>query len=92
MVPILLGDNRPCEGAPRNLKNVRERTGHGMPARFAAWRRTVPHETQAACIEALQSEIGRVRDILAALRPAGIDPLVEVPDNPAATTIRLSLD
>lgn len=53
---------------------------------------TVPHETQAACIKALQSEIGRVRGVLAALRPAGIDPLVEVPHNPAATTIRLSLD
>ena len=52
----------------------------------------VPHETQAGCIEALQSEIGRMRDVLAALRPAGTDPVVEVPDNPAAPTIRLSLD
>jgi hypothetical protein len=52
----------------------------------------VPHETQAGCIQALQSEIGRMRDVLAALRPAGTDPLVEVPDNPAAPTIRLSLD
>ena len=52
----------------------------------------VPHETQAGCIEALQSEIGRMRGVLAALRPAGTEPVVEVPDNPAAPTIRLSLD
>jgi hypothetical protein len=52
----------------------------------------VPHETQAGCIEALQSEIGRMRGVLAALRPAGTDPVVEVPDNPAAAAIRLSLD
>ena len=51
----------------------------------------VPHETQAACIAALHSEIGRVRDILAALRPAGADPK-EGSEDPPAEPIRLSLD
>lgn len=36
----------------------------GMSARL-------PHETQAACIAALHAEIGRTKDILAALKPAG---------------------
>jgi len=51
----------------------------------------VPHETQAACIAALHSEIGRVRDILAALRPAGADSK-EGSEDPPAEPIRLSLD
>jgi hypothetical protein len=33
---------------------------------------TVPHETQEGCIAALHDEIGRMRDILAMLRPAGV--------------------
>jgi hypothetical protein len=32
----------------------------------------VPHETQEACIAALQSEIGRVRGILSTLKPAAV--------------------
>jgi hypothetical protein len=52
----------------------------------------VPHETQAGCIAALHSEIGRVRDILAALKPAGADPRGEAPDAAASASIRLSLD
>ena len=51
----------------------------------------VPHETQAACIAALHSEIGRVRDILAALRPAGADPK-DGSEAPPAEPIRLSFD
>ena len=51
----------------------------------------VPHETQAACIAALHSEIGRVRHILAALRPAGADPQ-NVSDDPHPEPIRTSLD
>jgi hypothetical protein len=31
----------------------------------------VPHETQAGCINALHEEIGRMRGILDALKPAG---------------------
>jgi hypothetical protein len=52
----------------------------------------VPHETQAGCIAALQSEIGRVRGILAALKPAGADPLGEAPEDAAPASIRLSID
>jgi hypothetical protein len=52
----------------------------------------VPHETQAGCIAALHSEIGRMRDVLAALKPAGADPLAEALENPPPPTIRLSLD
>ena len=52
---------------------------------------TVPHETQAGCIAALHSEIGRMRDILAALRPAGADPLGGSHD-PPPEPIRVLLD
>jgi hypothetical protein len=51
----------------------------------------VPHETQAGCIEALHSEIGRIRDILATLRPAGADP-EDGAGHPPPATIRVSLD
>ena len=40
----------------------------------------VPHETQQTCIAALHAEIGRVRDMLARLKPTG----VPGPDPPAA--------
>ena len=52
----------------------------------------VPHETQAGCIAALHSEIGRVRGILATLKPAGADPLAEAPEDAAPASIRLSID
>ena len=52
----------------------------------------VPHETQAGCIAALHSEIGRVRGILATLKPAGADPLTEAPEDAAPASIRLSID
>jgi hypothetical protein len=51
----------------------------------------VPHETQAGCIAALHSEIGRMRDLLATLKPAGA-PLGEGPDNAAPASIRLLVD
>jgi hypothetical protein len=51
----------------------------------------VPHETQEGCIAALHVEIGRVRGILSHLRPAGVLPVDEPEDQPAAT-IRLTLD
>jgi hypothetical protein len=51
----------------------------------------VNHETQEGCIAALHAEIGRMRVILASLRPAGAAPLPSVEDD-APTTIRLSLD
>jgi hypothetical protein len=52
----------------------------------------VPHETQEACIAALHTEIGRMRGILATLRPTGVTPPTEDPENSAATTVRLALD
>ena len=51
----------------------------------------VPHETQAGCIAALHSEIGRMRGILAMLKPAGADLQDRTDDKPPAT-IQLSLD
>jgi hypothetical protein len=51
----------------------------------------VPHESQEGCIAALHVEIRRVRGILAHLRPAGVLPVDETDDRPAAT-IRLTLD
>jgi hypothetical protein len=51
----------------------------------------VPHETQAGCIAALHSEIGRIRDVLATLRPAGSDPEAG-PEDARPATIRFSLD
>ena len=52
----------------------------------------VPHEKQEACIAALHTEIGRMRGILATLRPAGLPRLTEEPDTAPAATIRLALD
>jgi hypothetical protein len=52
----------------------------------------VPHETQAGCIAALHSEIGRVRDILSTLKPAGADPLADAHGDAAPASIRLSID
>ena len=51
----------------------------------------VPHETQEGCIAALHNEIGRMRGILATLKPAAVT-RHEDPDNSAAATVRLSLD
>ncbi len=51
-----------------------------------------PHETQEACIAALHTEIGRMRGILAALRPAGVRRLAEEPAEQPAARIRLTLD
>lgn len=52
----------------------------------------VPHETQAGCIAALHTEIGRMRDILATLRPAGVERLAETSNESAPASIRLVLD
>ena len=51
----------------------------------------VPHETQEGCIAALHSEIGRMRGILANLRPTGVRPLDEPAEEPPLA-IRLALD
>ena len=51
----------------------------------------MPHETQEGCIAALHNEIGRMRGILATLKPAAVA-RHEDPDNSAAATVRLTLD
>jgi hypothetical protein len=44
---------------------------------FCGMASQTPHETQAACIAALQSEIGRTKDVLVRLKSA---PTLEPPD------------
>jgi hypothetical protein len=50
-----------------------------------------PHETQEGCIAALHDEIGRMRGILANLRPAGVRTADE-PEDQSPAAIRLALD
>jgi hypothetical protein len=51
----------------------------------------VPHESQEGCIAALHAEIGRMRDILSMLRPAGVrDASLPEDDGPASIRLRLS--
>ena len=61
------------------------------PCPFCGVIADVPHETQEGCIAALHTEIGRMRGILANLRPTGVRPLDEPADQPPAA-IRLALD
>jgi hypothetical protein len=58
---------------------------------FCGLAAVVNHETQEGCIEALHAEIGRMRGILASLKPAGVPARPSVEDD-APKTIRLSLD
>jgi hypothetical protein len=51
----------------------------------------VPHETQEGCIAALHTEIGRMRGILAHLKPAGARAEETAEDDPPVA-IRLALD
>jgi hypothetical protein len=67
------------------------KTPQPTPCPFCGVLAGVPHETQEGCIAALQNEIGRVRRILAHLRPAGVLPADEAEEQPPAT-IRLTLD
>jgi hypothetical protein len=50
----------------------------------------VPHESQEGCIAALHEEIGRVRDILATVRPAGVPAGDADDDRPASVRVALS--
>jgi len=52
----------------------------------------VAHETQEGCIEALHVEIGRMRGILATLRPAGVGRLADEAPEPPAAAIRVALE
>jgi hypothetical protein len=52
----------------------------------------VAHETQEGCIAALHHEIGRMRGILATLKPAHVPQTNDQQDDSAPATIRLALD
>jgi hypothetical protein len=51
----------------------------------------VPHESQEGCIAALHAEIGRMRGILANLRPAGLPDPVAEDESRQPAAVRLSL-
>jgi hypothetical protein len=51
----------------------------------------VNHETQEGCIAALHAEIGRMRGILASLKPAGVPTLPTIEEE-GPKAVRLSLD
>lgn len=50
----------------------------------------VPHESQEGCIAALHEEIGRMRDILATVRPAGVRAGDVDDDRPESVRVALS--
>ncbi len=62
------------------------------PCPFCGVIAAVPHETQEGCIAALHTEIGRMRGLLANLKPAGVARTVEEPAGASPAVIRLSLD
>ena len=62
------------------------------PCPFCGVIADVPHETQEGCIAALHTEIGRMRGLLANLKPAGVSRTVEEPAGASPAVIRLSLD
>ena len=62
------------------------------PCPFCGVIEGVPHETQEGCIAALHNEIGRMRGILANLKPAGVSKTVDAQDDTPAAAIRLALD
>ena len=82
---------------PANVSTVR--TMSGLPKAspplticpFCGVATDVNHENQEGCIAALHEEIGRMRVILASLRPAGVPELAPDEDREPAA-IRLSLD
>jgi hypothetical protein len=52
----------------------------------------VPHESQESCIAALHAEIGRMRDILATLRPTApaISSIADQEQLPSSVQVRLT--
>jgi hypothetical protein len=52
-----------------------------IACQFCGTATDVPHETQEACIAALQQEIAWMRDILEHSTPAGAMPHTESPDS-----------
>ena len=64
----------------------------GRACPFCGVATEVPHETQEGCIAALHDEIGRMRDILATLKPAHVPRAVDDEDKGSRAAIRLALD
>jgi hypothetical protein len=62
------------------------------PCPFCGVMADVPHESQAGCIAALHTEIGRTREILATLKPAGVARTTDESDEALPAAIRLALD
>ena len=62
------------------------------PCPFCGVIADVPHETQEGCIAALHTEIGRMRGLLANLKPAGVARAVEEQAEASPAVIRLALD
>jgi hypothetical protein len=62
------------------------------PCPFCGVIADVPHETQEGCIAALHTEIGRMRGLLANLKPAGVCLTVDEQDQAPPAAIRLALD
>jgi hypothetical protein len=57
-----------------------------MVCPFCGVETDVPHETQQGCIDALRSEILRVRDILQHLRPIDVPTVPEVIEDAPASS------
>lgn len=55
---------------------------NAMACQFCGTATDIPHETQEACIAALQREIARVRGILEHSTPAGARPDLDAPEPP----------
>jgi len=65
---------------------------HGGPCPFCGVATQSPHESQERCIAALHAEIGRMRDILATLKPTGGPAIPSEADHEQKpTSIRLRL-
>ena len=69
-----------------------QKPGASVACPFCGVATLVAHETQEACIAALHAEIGRMRGILATLKPTGITRPTEDPADSAAASVRLALD
>ena len=62
------------------------------PCPFCGVTNNVPHETQEGCIAALNTEIGRMRGLLANLKPAGVRCMADEPEDHQPAAVRLALD
>jgi predicted nucleic acid-binding Zn ribbon protein len=81
VVLILHDVARPCDTQVK-VKSMTEALPHRV-CPFCGLPSAIPHETQAVCVEALQREIDRMRDILNHVK----DPLTRVsPDEDVELT------